>query len=91
MSKRTYLQVTIKLGREWWLVPTKKDFTEKDIEKYKDVPYIGLAEEGKSYRFFNVRTNIHAIWLLDNIKRAHESGLRPMMRKGSLVWKPVNK
>jgi hypothetical protein len=79
------MQVKIKLGREWWMLPSKNELTEWQFEPFKDVPYVGILQAGESVRFFELQTKERVIEILTLVKKAAEQSMKPTLsRQGGL-------
>jgi hypothetical protein len=84
------MQVKIKLGREWWLMPIKGEFTKKELDIYSDVPYIAPLEMGKSVKFFPIQKRSNVKKWLGMIKEAYLKGYKPVKNKmGGISFKEL--
>jgi hypothetical protein len=85
------MQVKIKFGREWWLMPVKGEFTKKEIEQYSHVPYVAVLEAGEQVRFFGIQKKSNVRKWLKMIEKAYAEGYKPIRTKiGAISFKKIN-
>jgi hypothetical protein len=86
------MQVKIKLGREWWLMPIKGEFTKKELEPYFRVPYLAPLEMGEAVKFFGLQKKSLAKKWLGMIEKAYSEGYKPVRNKvGGISFKKIKK
>lgn len=92
MDQKPTNQVVIKLGRNWWRVPTTDgEITTEEMQPFADVPYIGTTESHTPHHADDAQPKAEVKRMLEMIKKAHAAGYRPFLRDGLIVFGPINK
>ncbi len=81
------MQVKIKLGKDWWLLPSVQEFTQKELAAYSDVPYIAPLKAGERVRFLDLRKKKLVKQIISMIAMAHYQGLEPHLEDGTIIFK----
>ncbi len=81
------MQVKIKLGKEWWMLPSDREFTKKELDLFRDVPYISVLGVGEEVRFFAIRKKRLVKVILANIALRHIEGFKPVLKDGAISFR----
>lgn len=86
------MQVKVKLGNDWWLFPTDREFTKKELDLFSRVPIIAPLNVGENVRFFNIQKKKIVKKMISNIAMAYYQGFKPILKKdGVIVFKELGK
>lgn len=83
------MQVKIKLGNDWWLLPADREFTKKELQPFSDVPFVEPLEVGQSVRFFDIRSKKIVKQIIATIAMNYYQGFKPTLKGGSIVFKEL--
>lgn len=85
------MQVKIKLGDDWWMLPCPQEFTEKELELFHDVPYVAALQPGEMVKFFDMRPKKKVKVIISTIGSMHYQGFIPYLKDGIITFKkPTN-
>ncbi len=83
------MQVKIKLGNDWWLLPSKQEFSEKELKLFSDVPYVAPLQVGETVRFFDMQPKKKVKIIISKIGTAYYQGFKPFLKGGSIAFKEL--
>jgi hypothetical protein len=84
------MQVKLKLNGKWWMLPTKQEFTKKELAPYLDIPGVGVLQMGESVHFFDMQTKGKVLKVLAVVKEAVQHGVKPTLSKrGNIAFRRV--
>lgn len=81
--------IKIKLGKDWWLLPSDREFSKRDLLHFHDVPYIAPLEAGETVKFFNIKKKKVVKQILAIIALNYSEGYKPYLKDGSIVFKKI--
>lgn len=86
------MQVKIKLGRQWWLLPTAQEFTEDELKPFMRVARIGVLQTGESVHFFDMQEKARVLEILEIVKKAAQHRMKPTLSPGmGIAFVPAQK
>ena len=79
------MDVIIKLGKDWWLLPAEKKFTQKELAPYLSCKYIGVMQMGVPYHFFDMQPKAKVLLAVRAICEAAQHGMKPTYSTGGNI------
>jgi hypothetical protein len=83
------MQVKVKLGREWWLIPIKGEFTEEELAPLLHKNQVEVLQKGETVRFFNLQPKKTVLRSLVYIKNAVQQGYKMKYKHGAIEFYKV--
>jgi hypothetical protein len=80
------MQVKIKLGREWWMLPIKGDFHETELLPFLHDGQVEILQNGEAVKFFNLQPKKTVLRTLVYIKHYAEKGYKMKYKHGAIEF-----